>query len=66
MVPAFEVSYNSKQLRIVDNTKGINRGKDAVCTDLETCWFKYCFVHVLKKIDISLWFLTTKPNCCHV
>ena len=45
VVPAFEVSYNSKQLRIVEHAKGVNRGKDAVCTDLETCWFKYmCFL----------------------
>lgn len=40
IVPAYEVLYNSKQLKIIDKTKGINRNKDAVCTDLETCWWK--------------------------
>lgn len=40
IVPAYEVLYNSKQLKIIDKTKGINRNKDAVCLDLETCWWK--------------------------
>lgn len=41
IVPAYEVSYNSKQLKIVDKSKGINRNRDGVCTDLEGCFFKW-------------------------
>ena len=40
IVPVYEVLYNSKQLKITDKTKGINRNKDATCTDLESCWWK--------------------------
>ncbi|KAK8818484.1 hypothetical protein WA577_003787 [Blastocystis sp. JDR] len=44
IVPAYEVSYNSKQLKIVDKSKGINRNRDGVCTDLEGCFFKHLFM----------------------
>lgn len=52
VVPAYEVNYNSKQLRIIEKSRGINRGKDAVCLDLEKCLFKYLFMVPHRRMEL--------------
>lgn len=44
MIPAYEVNYNSKQFRVLENTRVSNRRKDGVCLDLEKCWFRHLFL----------------------
>lgn len=44
VIPAYEVNYNSKQFRVLENTRVSNRRKDGVCLDLEKCWFRHLFL----------------------
>lgn len=44
VVPAYEVLFNSQQLRIPDRNKGQLQNGSGTCTDLEACLFKCALV----------------------
>ena len=53
VVPAYEVTYNSKKIRLVDKTQGINRsGGSGKCLELESCYQKHLFMIPHRKQEL--------------
>lgn len=52
VVPAYEVNYNSKQFRVLENSRVINRRKEGVCLNLEKCWFRHLFLVPHRRMEL--------------
>lgn len=53
VVPAYEVIHNSKKIRLVDKSQGINRtGGSGKCVELESCYQRHLFMIPHRKQEL--------------